>query len=626
MRSLGRRRRWHGSGPRLFPIVQPTARPGRGAPETAHSLVLAPPGPNEQVAGGEPPPRVSSVLGDALAGGAGAGERAEALGEGRALLRVGRGGLLRATALMAGGTALSRLTGLLRLLVAAYALGGGRLSDAFNMANNTPNIVHDLVLGGVLAATFVPLFVERLSTRNSNEALESISAVVTISSVLLVAATIAFVLLSPFVIDLYAVGTSGPAVGAEKAVATELLRLFAVQLLAYGAISLMTALLNTVRRFVLVTYVPVLNNLVAIAVLLVFASAISHHPSVAALRHDQHLILLLGIGTTLGVILQAAVLVPATLRCGLRPRFVWRPRDPAIAEILSLSGWTIGFVVANQVALFVVLAIAVHLGASRLTDYTYAFQFFQLPFGMIAVSVMSAVGPELAHRHSIGDAGELSRQFGLGLRRMLAGIIPSAAGYLVLAGPVVTLLLRHGAFSAANAHLTGRLLALLALGLPGYCTYLLCIRGLQAMRDTRTAFFLYLVENSLNVALAFLLTSFLKAAGLSLSLTIAYSVSAVAALLVLRRKMGSLGGRGLVGHYVWRSTWLSVVMGAVVALVTAGVGSAGEGVLVLRVLAGVLAGVVVYAGGACVLGGWQTSRRRRRAAGKGADGNHQGRH
>ena len=537
---------------------------------------------------------------------------------GGALLNAGTG-LGRPTALMAIGTTASRLTGLVRLLVAAYALGGNRLSDAFNIANNTPNIVHDLVLGGILSATFVPQFVARLANRPRDEAVTSISAVVTMSSAILLAATALFVALAPFVIDLYSVGSHGVAITAERSVATDLLRLFALQLLGYGAISLMAAVLNTVRRFVLVAYVPVLNNVVAIAVLLEFASVVGRNPSLQSVQHDQAMLWLLGAGTTAGVLIQAGALVPAVLRAGLRLRFTWSPRDPAIREILSLSGWTFGFVVANQVAVFVVLAIALHLGASRVTDYTYAFQFFQLPFGIIAVSVMSAVVPELALRHSTQDLPEMAHQFGLGLRRMMAGIFPATAGYLLLAGPLVSLLLRHGAFTAANAHLTAQLLALLAVGLPGYCAYLLCISALQAMRDTRTAFFLYLFENAANILLAVVLTHTGGADGLSLSLSLAYAMAAIAALVVVRSRMGGLGGRP-VGRYLGRSLALSLVMAAVVAVVTTATGSSTGIGLLVRVVCGVAAGIVAYgvaAGVAGTVSGWQTARRRRRLAGGG---------
>jgi putative peptidoglycan lipid II flippase len=533
-------------------------------------------------------------------------------------------GLGRATAYMAAGTLLSRVTGLLRLLVAAYALGGNRLSDAFNLANNTPNIVHDLVLGGVLSATFVPQFVHRLATRPTDEAVESISAVVSVSSVLLFGATVIFLLAAPFIIDLYSIGAHTPGLAAEKAVATDLLRLFSVQLIGYGAISLMGALLNTVRKFALVAFVPIINNVVAIAVLVEFAHLVGHHPSLAKVQHDHHLLLLLGLGTSVGVLLQALALLPATMRCGLKLRFVWSPRDPAITQIVALSWWTFGFVLANQVAVFVVLAVAVSLGASRVTDYSYAYQFFQLPFGIIAVSVISAVVPELAYRFSTHDLTEMAHQFGLGLRRMLAGILPATAGYLLLAGPLAVLLLHHGAFSYASARQTGQLLALLALGLPGYSVYLLCISAFQAMRDTRTAFFLYLLENGLNIILALVLPSHIGAKGLSLSLSIAYTVAAVAALVVVRGRMGGLGGRN-VGRFVARSLVATLMMTGAVALVTAAVVSQTEMGLLLRVVAGVLAGLLTYgavAGLAGSFSGWQTARRRSRTAerkGNGSD-------
>ncbi|MHB8246665.1 MAG: murein biosynthesis integral membrane protein MurJ [Acidimicrobiales bacterium] len=543
-----------------------------------------------------------------------------------------RDGLGRETAIMAGGTLLSRITGLLRILVAGYALGFSHLSDAFNLANNTPNIVHDLVLGGILSATFVPLFVDRLAKRSEEEATEAISAVVSLAVVILVVATVLFVIAAPLFIDLYTAGTHNPGIGTERTVATELLRMFALQLLGYGAISLMTALLNTRRRFSLPAYVPVLNNLIAISILIEFHLA-DRHPSDIGVAHNTGLLLLLGLGTTAGVLVQAAALVPSTLGSGLRLRFRWAPRHEAVREVVSLSGWTLGFVLTNQIALFVTLAVAVHIDPSggAVTAYTYAFTFFQLPFGVVAVSVMSAVTPEMAHRWSTGDLEAMAHQFGLGFRRMMAGVLPATIGYLVLAGPLMALLFGYGAAAhgvmahphpvgASNpgAALTASLLALLAVGLPGYCTYLLAIRALQAMRDTRTAFFLYLLENGLNILLLFLLIGVIKTQALALSLSLAYSASAVVALTVVRRRMGSLGGRS-VGRYVLRALALSLAMGLAVALAAAGIGGDSGIGLFERVVVSVIVGVAVFGGGAslaAVASGWQTSGRRQQAAGK----------
>ena len=538
-------------------------------------------------------------------------------------------GLGAATAYVAAGTVVSRVTGLLRILVAIYALGYSNLSDAFNLANNTPNMVHDLVLGGILSATFVPVFVSRLATRSQQEAVESISAVVTLAGCVLIAATVAFFLAAPFIIDLYTIGSHGPYIGVERQVATSLLRLFSPQLLAYGAISLMTAVLNSARRFSAPAFAPVLNNIVAIGILLAFA-AVGHTHNLAQVQHDHRLLLLLGIGTTMGVVIQAAALVPSLLACGLRVRPRWSPDDPAVREIVKLSGWTFGFVMANQVAVFVVSAIAVSIGAATLTAYTYASTFFQLPFGIVAVSVMTTLAPVLASRFARGDNAGFAEQFGLGLRRTLAGVIPAVVGYLLLARPAISLI-SLGAGSAhhlSGAHLTATLLELLALGLPGFCVYLLAILAFQAMRDTRTPFFLYLLENGLNVVLAFGFRSTLGAKGLALSLAVAYSVAAVAALIVLRARVGGLGGPN-VARYLVRTVICSLVMAFVVALVLAGVGSdQGVGLLV-RVVSAVLAGLVTYvlaAGIAGSLAGWQTSRRRHAITARGAHGRDKSRH
>jgi putative peptidoglycan lipid II flippase len=534
-----------------------------------------------------------------------------------------RPGLGAATTYVGIGTLVSRVTGLVRILVAIYALGFSSLSDSFNLANNTPNIMHDLVLGGVLTATFVPVFVSRLATRSEQEAVDSISAVLTLSVCGLVVATVLLFLAAPVIIDLYTVGSHRPGIAAERQVATSLLRLFSPQLFAYGAISLMTAVLNAVRRFNAPAFTPILNNLVAIGVLFAFAS-VGHTHNLAEVHRDHRLLLLLGIGTTIGVVLQAACLVPSVLRCGLRPRLRWRPSDPAVREIATLSGWTFGFVIANQAAVFVVSAIAVSIGSATITAYTYAFTFFQLPFGIVAVSVMTTIAPVLASRFTRGDKAGFAEQFGLGLRRMLAGVVPAAVGYLLLARPAISLISR-GAGSAhhsSGAHLTASLLELLALGLPGYCTYLLAIRAFQSMRDTRTPFLLYLLENGLNILLAFGFRSTLGAKGLALSLSVAYSVAALVALILLRLRVGGLGGFG-VGRYLLRTVACSLVMAFVVALVLAGVGSNQGLGLFVRVSAAVVAGIATYALAAGLAGsfaGWQTSRRRRGNTGGGAHG------
>jgi putative peptidoglycan lipid II flippase len=523
---------------------------------------------------------------------------------------TGRAAQDRSAVATAAGTAVSRLTGLIRLVMVAFALGGARLADSFNLANNTPNMIHDLVLGGVLAATFVPVFVDRLARCSPEEAERSIAAVVTASLALLVAATLLFELAAPAIVDLYTMGsTDAP----ERALAVTLLRWFCPQLLCYGVISLVSALLATRHRFAAVGIAPVANNLVAIGVLAAFAVAAGHHPSVAGTIADPHLVVLLGLGTTLGVAIQALCLWPSMRRAGIRLRPVWSPHDPAVRSILQLSGWTLGFVAANQLAVFVVLALEVHTGAGGVSAYTYAYTFFMLPFGIVAVSVVNVATPDLARLYSAGRSRDLGLRFGVAARQVLALVLPATVGYLVLARQIVPLVIRHGAEGQASASTTAATLAMFALGLPAFCIFLLAIRTLQAMQDTRTAFVLYVLENATNILVALLLyRTVLGVRGLALAYSIAYVVAALAALAVLRERLGTIGGRTTL-RVALRSLWLSLAMAAAVAFVAALVGS-GSGVLGwVHLLAAVLAGAVVYLGGAgCAAAAraWQTSRRR----------------
>lgn len=512
---------------------------------------------------------------------------------------------------MAVGTLLSRATGLARLALLAYALGNGPLADAFNLANNTPNIVHDLVLGGVLTATFVPVFVGQLATRELSDARASISAVVTLAAAILVAATGLVLLFAPEIVALLGTGTHRPGFRLESLAAADLLRCFAPQILFYGATALMTALSNSGGVFVAPAVVPVMNNLVAIGVLAWFAASGIEATPVALLHHTGDL-LVLGLGTTAGVALQALALLPAARRASPGLRLRWNPRDVAVREVLRLSGWTFGFVLANQLAVFVVLALEVHLGRGAVSAYTYAFTFFQLPFGIVAVSVMAAVTPDLARRFSRRDLDGARARLVTGTRQVLAVVVPAAVGYLVLAQPIVALLLEHGAASARGTASTAATLTGFALGLPGYCLYLLAVRAFQAMRDTRTAFYLYCLENGANVLGAFLLSGPLGVRGLALSLSIAYTLGALAAYALLRFRLQGISGRVLLRSLL-RTTSLSVLMAAAVSVVTAAVGSSTGVGLLARVVAGVATGIVVYFGLAGLAGTWRewnTSRRR----------------
>ncbi len=153
-------------------------------------------------------------------------------------------------------------------------------------------MLYDIVLGGVLSATFIPVFVAQLANRTKDEAFKSISAILTVSMVVLVTTTVAALVLAPvFITALTALDTSSHShllhtITAERAVATTLLRWFVIQIAAYGIFALATALLNTQRRFVAVAWAPIVNNLVCIGVLVWFGVLTGRGASLATLEHQ----------------------------------------------------------------------------------------------------------------------------------------------------------------------------------------------------------------------------------------------------------------------------------------------------------------------------------------------------
>lgn len=531
---------------------------------------------------------------------------------GEASVRAGTGWLARATGLMAVGTLLSRLTGLLRTVATVYALGFVGVSGDYNLANTIPNMVVDLVLGGVLSATFVPVFVERLASRASEEAWEAISAVVSVAVAVITVASLVFLVAAPVIVDVLTGLNHGTASGADRRLATDLLVLFVPQLTCYGFIALATAVLNARRRFAAPMFVPIANNVVLIVILVAFRQVVSHGVVGSAAGADVLLahrgwLLLLGVGTTAGVIVQAVALIPALRGADLRLRWAPRFRHEAVRTVARLSGWTFGLVVANQISLTVILALSEAIGTQAVSAYTYSWQFFQLPYGVVAVSVMTATVPELSRHWTLGDLDAFRRRLAGGLRAVLAIIVPAAGAMVVLARPAVELLGHLTRQPSATA--TAEELAVLALGLPGFCVFLYFIGVLQSIQDMRSAFWLYALENGVTVVLAAALYRPLGVRGIAAAIAAAYTVAAVVALDRVRRRVHGLAA-DLISRPLRRILVATVVLlvatGAGVSVTSGDTGPA----LLVRVVVGALAGAVGYVGALAVTGA--LARRSRR--------------
>ncbi|MBM3805846.1 MAG: murein biosynthesis integral membrane protein MurJ [Actinobacteria bacterium] len=445
-----------------------------------------------------------------------------------------RSGLLRANLTVASGTALSRLTGLLRTIVFGVVIGQTALADAYDIANNAPNIVYELLLGGVLAAGLVPLFTRHLQDDDD----DATSAVASVAMVALATLTLISIALAPLIFRIFSLSPDA-AVDEEmlRGAGTALTRLFLIQIFFYGMTSICTAILNARRKFFAAAWTPVMANIVTIgSLLLVGRLDTADPPQLSDVLENNGFKLLLGLGSTSGIIAMTVGMYFALLRGGTRLRFKFDLKHSAVRQLVKLSGWAVGYIAANQVALVVIKNLA-EPGSGNVDAYSKAYAFFSLPHGLLAVSIATTFVPDLARAVAQNSKTEFVSRFNSGLKLTALATIPASLGLFVFAKPLVAALLQYGNFDADAATNTARALTGLSVGLVGFSVYLFILRGFYSYGDTRTPFFINLFENALNILLAILLVERFDVLGLGLAFSSAYLISSIVAFFALRRKI-----------------------------------------------------------------------------------------
>jgi putative peptidoglycan lipid II flippase len=281
-----------------------------------------------------------------------------------------------------------------------------------------------------------------------------------------------------------------------------------------------------------------------IALLLLARSVINEVPSLELVSSSARFRLLLGFGGTAGVVAMALVLVPALSRAGvhIKPRFDWR--HPAIKQLIRLSGWTAGYVIANQIAFLIVTQLA-QRSTGGFVAYSTMYTFFQLPYALLAVTVMTTVSPELARDMTRGDRDAFRRRVRDGLWLIILLMVPASIVMAVFSAPIAKL-----AGSFGNIEASPDVLAAFACGLVGFAAYLYFMRGFYAMNNTKTPFVINVIENGLNILFALVLVDRYGVRGLAWSFSLAYLLSAFLAYWLLSKWSGGLQGstmlRGLV--------------------------------------------------------------------------------
>ncbi|MGH2774660.1 MAG: murein biosynthesis integral membrane protein MurJ [Actinomycetota bacterium] len=481
-----------------------------------------------------------------------------------------QGSLARGAAIITLATALSRITGFVRVTVVAAAMGTTFLANTYQTANTAPNVVFELVAAGVLTSVFVPTFVDYLVKGRQDEGWQAANALTTVAVVGLVAIALLVALLGEPLMRLFTLGVDDAELrGQEITLGAAFLRLFAPQIVFYGAGMIMTGALHAHRKFAIAAVAPIFNNLVVIGVYLFYATLRgSAPPTVDGITTSQTLVL--GLGTTLGVVAMTVCLIPQLRSLGWHFRFKWAPRHPAVRKAAHLGVWALGYAGGYQAGLIVVLLLANSVEGG-VAAYQWAFTFFYMPHALFAVAIFHVLFPAMSASAARGAPEELLIRLRDGLRMLAFILLPTAAIMLAGAGAISRLTLEYGVMTESGAELVARVLAAFVIGLPTYSTFLVVTRAFYAMSDTKTPALVnggaVVIASVLGVTLFSTVDTDWSVPTLALAHSAAFAVAAVVLVHLLSRRLGTVATRDLkVG--VGRSFGASLLSFAVAGAIT----------------------------------------------------------
>ncbi|MBK0375802.1 murein biosynthesis integral membrane protein MurJ [Streptomyces sp. RB110-1] len=490
-------------------------------------------------------------------------------------------GLLKSSVVMAAGTLVSRLTGFVRSLVITAALGAALLGDSFTIAYTLPTMIYILTVGGGLNSVFVPQLVRAMKDdEDGGEAFAN--RLLTLVMVALAAIVGIAVFLAPTLIHMLSPTIANDV--AANSVAVTFARYCLPTIFFMGVHVVMGQILNARGKFGAMMWTPVLNNIVMIITfgLFIWVYGTSAESRMGVDTIPPEGVRLLGIGTLLGLVVQALAMLPYLRETGFRfrPRFDWKGHG--LGKTVKLAKWTVLFVLANQAGVLVVTQLSTAAGAASGHDgtgflaYSNAQLIWGMPQAIITVSVMAALLPRISRAAHDNDPGAVRDDISQGLRNSAVAIVPVAFTFLALGLPMCTLLYASSGTEAARS--MGFILMAFALGLIPYSVQYVVLRGFYAYEDTRTPFYNTVIVAAVNAAASALCYVVLPARWAVVGMAFSYGLAYAVGVGVAWRRLSNRLGGDLDGAHIVR-TYARLCMAALPAALVGG--AAGFGILEL---------------------------------------------
>ncbi|WP_078282199.1 murein biosynthesis integral membrane protein MurJ [Mycobacteroides franklinii] len=468
---------------------------------------------------------------------------------------------------MAVATLVSRITGFIKLLLITAALGAASAS-AFSTANQLPNIIAALVLEATFTAIFIPVLT-RAEREDADGGQAFVRKLLTIAATVLLVTTVLSVLAAPLLAALMLGGD--PKVSTP--LTTALAYLLLPQIFFYGLSSVFMAILNTRNVFGPPAWAPVWNNVVAILTLILYwlmPGELTLNPT----RMSDPKLLVLGIGTTLGVVTQVLVLVPAIRRQHIPMRPLWG-LDDRLKQFAGMAAAMVAYVTISDIGFVVVNRIAAGAADSGPIIYNQTWMILQLPYGVVGVTILTAIMPRLSRNAAAEDVPAVVGDMSLATRLTMTVLIPVVAVMTVCGPAMGPALFAYGNFSLASAHYLGLSISLSSFTLIAYALVLLQLRVFYARQEAWTPTWIIIVITTVKIIASVIAPHLtddpdLVAGYLGAANGLGFVAGAVCGYLLLRRSLGRDAGP-LIGSDVARTVLLTLAASATAAAVGLGI-------------------------------------------------------